>query len=613
MKKRSIYLIVSCVLALALALFCSACGDQAPDAADAVAPYIGEDGYWHIGDINTHVKAAGEDGAEGMDGITPHIGEDNYWYIGDANTGILAEGKDGINGDTPYIGENKHWYIGNTDTGIVAEGTNGKNGANGGTPYIGENKHWYIGDIDLGYVAEGKDGINGDTPQIGEDKHWYIGGKDTGISAEGKDGINGETPYIGANGHWYIGDVDTGKIALGSDGKNGKNADINEIYLAAVDAGYDGNFLEFLHEYLSVEVKKSDETVISECLLCSVRIVCKYVYSDEYIERNKPLDNKYGSSGSGVFYSLDKVGGNALIITNYHVVFDSNANTENKISDDISVFLYGSEIDSRAIKAEFVGGSMTYDLALLKIENNDLLKSSIATVAEFGNSDEIVMGQKVYAVGNSNGDGIVATKGNITIDSEYLEMTSADESGKTDYREIRTDAAVNPGNSGGGLFDENGKLIGIVNAKNIELKVDNMGYALPSQNVKKVVEAILYYCSDGTAKSIKKPLLGMTIQVSDSYAVWDNDKDVVRVVQTIAVKELSAGSAVYDKLQSGDVILSVEKNGVLTVVDRLYILPETMLSCRVGDELTLRFRRGEGEEVQSVVIAVTEGMLTDVK
>ncbi|MBP3369241.1 MAG: hypothetical protein J6L85_00685 [Clostridia bacterium] len=69
----------------------------------------------------------------------------------------------------------------------------------------------------------------------------------------------------------------------------------------------------------------------------------------------------YSSAGSGVIYQMDKAEGDAFIITNYHVVYDASSNTENGISDDISVYLYGSEIEEKAIEATYVGGSLYYD------------------------------------------------------------------------------------------------------------------------------------------------------------------------------------------------------------------------------------------------------------
>ena len=120
--------------------------------------------------------------------------------------------------------------------------------------------------------------------------------------------------------------------------------------------------------------------------------------------------------GSGVIYKLDKAKGDAYIITNYHVVYNSKATEKDGISDDISVFLYGSENKQNAIPATFVGGSAGYDIALLKISGSAALKQSIAAAATFANSDNISVLDTAIAIGNPAGMGISATAG-------YVRMT----------------------------------------------------------------------------------------------------------------------------------------------------------------------------------------------
>ena len=88
----------------------------------------------------------------------------------------------------------------------------------------------------------------------------------------------------------------------------------------------------------------------------------------------------YFSAGSGVIYQMDKTAGDAFIITNYHVVYDASSNTENGISDDISVYLYGSEIEEKAIEATYVGGSLYYDIAVYHVDTSS--DSGDGTVTE---------------------------------------------------------------------------------------------------------------------------------------------------------------------------------------------------------------------------------------
>ena len=617
-------LIILLLLLIPVLVF-SACGETSSsgDGVDGNAPYIGQDGYWHIGEINTYVRAAGEDGAAGRDGYSPYIGEDGHWYLGDRDTGIVAEardGKDGSNGITPHIGDNGHWYIGENDTGVIAEGRDGENGSDGVTPRIGDNGHWYIGDVDTGIFAKGQDGKNGDkgkdgsngvTPHIGDNGNWYIGDTDTGIAAAGKDGTQ---LTVGNNGHWYVDGVDSGVVARGIDGADGKSLDIRDIYDVAVANGYEGTMLQFLKEYLTVTDSGNDVRTISECLLSSVRIISRFVYSDAYITSHPlTIDPNYGASGSGVIYTINHETGDALIITNYHVIYDVNSNTETHISDDISVYLYGSEVENRKMQATFVGGSMTYDLALLRISGDENIQKSIARPAVFANSDLVRPGQTVYAIGNGGGDGIVPTKGIVNIDSEYLTMQYVDESGDVDYRELRIDAAVNPGNSGGGVFDTDGRLLGIVNAKSIESKTDNVGYAIPATLVRRVVESILYYSSEQGITYIKKSLMGIKIQVFDSYPVYDEVSGTIEVKNSIKVAEIGDSSALKGLLEADDVITSVQKGERMIEVSRLYHITELMLECHVGDTLGFYYLRGDAKTPEVCEINITEEMIINVK
>ncbi len=153
------------------------------------------------------------------------------WNSYHASSGVDGTpGADGKDGNTPYIGANGNWFIGDVDTGISAAGVSGSDGKDGNTPYVGENGNWFIGNTDTGISATGETGEDGLTPYVGANGNWFIGGVDTGISASGQRGEDGEdgkdgkddlTPYIGANGNWFIGDTDTGIPATGGGGGTG--------------------------------------------------------------------------------------------------------------------------------------------------------------------------------------------------------------------------------------------------------------------------------------------------------------------------------------------------------------------------------------------------------
>ena len=159
-------------------------------------------------------------------------------------------------------------------------------------------------------VVVGKDGKNGKDGKDGVDG---IDGKD------GKDGIDGENGKDGING---------------SDGADGSTI---------ITGG-----------------EPSLSSAIAKGLRSSVSIVCKFTQSGGWFGSSSTS----ASAGSGVIYKINKSEGDAFIITNYHVVYYSGSNTANGISDDITVYLYGSETAGGAINATYVGGSLNYDIAI---------------------------------------------------------------------------------------------------------------------------------------------------------------------------------------------------------------------------------------------------------
>jgi S1-C subfamily serine protease len=104
-------------------------------------------------------------------------------------------------------------------------------------------------------------------------------------------------------------------------------------------------------------------------------------YDDFYYGGSSDTTTEYTSYGSGVIYSIDREAGDAYIITNFHVVYNSASVTSNGISNNIKVYLYGMESDAYAIPATFVGGSLTQDLAVLKVRGSRILAESNAVAA----------------------------------------------------------------------------------------------------------------------------------------------------------------------------------------------------------------------------------------
>lgn len=396
--------------------------------------------------------------------------------------------------------------------------------------------------------------------------------QNVGVVATGEKGQDGEDGEDGADGE---------QGPRGEDGRDGIDGADGELIISTDNS--------------------SIAAASAKGLRSSVSIYCTF--------NSSAKQDAYYSAGSGVIYQLDRAEGDAFIITNYHVVYDAASSAENGISEDIRVYLYGSQIEDKAISATYVGGSLYYDIAVLRIEDSEVLRQSSAIAVDVANSDEVAVGKNAIAIGNPQGEGISASLGVVSVDSEYIDMTGADDKTAVTFRVMRVDTAVNSGNSGGGLFDDEGKLIGIVNAKIIDDKVENIGYAIPSNVAVAVADNIIYYCHGTEEENVQRALLGITIIVSDSRAVYDGETGYVTIEQTISVQEVSSGSLAEGLLAEGDILVEASLNGRTLSVTRQHTVIDMMLDARVGDTVTYVILR-DGEEL-TVNMTITEDCITE--
>lgn len=178
------------------------------------------------------------------------------------------------------------------------------------------------------------------------------------------------------------------------------------------------------------------------------------------------------SCGSGVIIYIDD--STLYMVTNYHVV---------EGADTLSVTF----VDDQTYEAELCGYDESMDIALLRVAADDLSADTLSQISAvaIGNSDELVVGEQVVAIGNALGYGQSVTTGIVSA----LNRSAGSEDGST-Y--IQTDAAINPGNSGGALLNMEGELIGINTAKVSSTDVEGMGYAIP-------ISAVLEWIESGIA------------------------------------------------------------------------------------------------------------------
>lgn len=377
-----------------------------------------------------------------------------------------------------------------------------------------------------------------------------------------------------------------------------------EQLLAALEKyGNDGDNINVTVEGVTGE----DLLAASHAILSSVSIISKFS------ERRDPKTGKElgegASAGSGVIYRLNKSAGDAYIITNYHVIFDEYFTKNGQISDNIKIYLYGQEYLEYGIDATYVGGSMNYDVAVLKVTNSEILRTSSAMAASFADSDLISPLERTLAIGNPNGDGIAVTAGIVSVTSEYIEL-SLQSGTVTKYRVIRTDAAVNSGNSGGGLFNAKGEIIGIVHARaNISI-ADNVGYAIPGNLARAVVDNIIANCDGAENRSVLRCLLGIMTVAHGTTVDYDTESGRVYINERVRVAEVIEGGKSEGKFKVDDVIISVDIAGVEYTVTRAWTVADAMLTARVGDTVTFKVDRG-GEEITLVYEITADFVVAD--
>ncbi|MBQ9745100.1 MAG: trypsin-like peptidase domain-containing protein [Clostridia bacterium] len=342
-------------------------------------------------------------------------------------------------------------------------------------------------------------------------------------------------------------------------------------------------------------------TGANEGLRSIVSIYCTYGNS---------LFGSNGAAGSGIIYKLTSTG-DAFIITNYHVVYDSTS-ASGSVSKDIKVYLYGMESSEYGIPATYVGGSMNYDIAVLRVDNSVVLRNAVksgsAQAVKIADSDKVFVGQSAIAIGNPQSQGISVTVGAISVDSEYITLTGSDGSTEVTMRVMRTDTAVNSGNSGGGFFNTSGELIGVINAKIINANVENIGYAIPSSVARAIADNIIDYCYGKDCETVMRGMLGISIATSGLSTYYDTETGMLVKCEEIKVHDVTTGGLGSEILKKDDIIKSVTIGSKTVKVTRQHHIIDAMLDVRVGQTVYIEIiRNGETKTVSTVI---TEDCLT---
>ena len=281
--------------------------------------------------------------------------------------------------------------------------------------------------------------------------------------------------------------------------------------------------------------------------------------------------------GSGVIYKIE--GDTAYLVTNNHVVDNS---------DSLKVKL----ADGKTVDAELVGKDAISDLAVLKISAKDVKKA-----ITFANSDDVKVGSIAIAIGSPLGSKYSnsVTQGIISALSRLMPVDT-DKDGQADVQTtlMQTDAAINPGNSGGALINKNGELMGINSNKFSDVNIEGMGFAIPSNEVKRVIDLLE---KDG---KVTRPQLG--IQPKDLADISSRSRtDILKLPaeQTNGVVILNivqGAGAEAAGLQQYDVITKINGKEVNNFVELRYELYQL----KVGDTVEVTYLR-EGKEATAKV------------
>lgn len=299
--------------------------------------------------------------------------------------------------------------------------------------------------------------------------------------------------------------------------------------------------------------------------------------------------NKLSGWGSGVVYKKDDKYG--YILTNHHVIDDV---------DDIEI-VYS---DESSTKAELIGSDEYADIAVLRVP-----VKSIKAVAEIGKSEEVRVGDTVFAVGTpvSLEYSFTVTRGILSGKNRMVEMTSSKSNGTSFFGQrtsdswymnlLQIDASINSGNSGGPLANSNGEVIGITNSKlsssYSQTSIENMGFAIPIEDALSVAQKLI----DNKGK-IKRPVLGvsMTNVEGASYNGINLSDSIKEGAVVVSVSKDSVADAAG--LKKGDVIIKLDD---YEISDYEY-LKYYLYRYNVGDKVKITYIRNGKENTTTVTL-----------
>ena len=298
-----------------------------------------------------------------------------------------------------------------------------------------------------------------------------------------------------------------------------------------------------------------------------------------------PDSQQIASEGSGVIYK--KNGNDAYLVTNTHVI-----NGASKVDIRLA--------DGTKVPGEIVGSDTFSDIAVVKISSE-----KVTTVAEFGDSSQLNVGETAIAIGSPLGSEYANTVTQGIISSLDRTVSLKSEDGQAiSTKAIQTDTAINPGNSGGPLVNIQGQVIGITSSKiasNGKTSVEGLGFAIPSNDAQNIIKQL------ETNGKVTRPALG--IQMVNLANVGANDLRKLNIPSSltsgVVVRSVQSNMPANGHLQKYDVITKVDDKEIASSTD----LQHALYTHAIGDTIKVTYYRNGKEETTSIKLDKNSGDL----
>ena len=282
------------------------------------------------------------------------------------------------------------------------------------------------------------------------------------------------------------------------------------------------------------------------------------------------------SEGSGVIYK--KEGDTAYIVTNTHVI-----NGAKKVDIRLA--------DGTKVPGDIVGSDTYSDIAVVKIAAD-----KVTTVAEFGDSNQLTVGETAIAIGSPLGSEYANTVTQGIVSSLNRNVSLKSEDGQAiSTNAIQTDTAINPGNSGGPLINIQGQVIGITSSKiasNGGTSVEGLGFAIPANDVINIIKQLE---KDG---KVTRPALGIHMVNLSNISTTDLQKLKLpgNVTSGVAVRSVQKNMPANGHLQQYDVITKIDDKAISSTTE----LQSALYSHSIGDSMTVTYYRDGKEETTTI-------------